>query len=59
LTGYGWNPGNRIYQWFGQALAKKANGNADLTFLQVIKNNCENNTLNNRNNIYIEFNICM
>lgn len=35
LTGYGWNPGNRIYRWFGQALAKKSNGNADLTFLQL------------------------
>lgn len=35
LTGYGWNPGNRIYQWFGEALAKKSKGNPDITFLEV------------------------
>lgn len=35
LTGYGWNPGNRIYQWFGDALAKKSNGNPDITFLEL------------------------
>lgn len=35
LTGYGWNPGNRIFQWFGEALAKKSNGNPDITFLEV------------------------
>lgn len=35
LTGYGWNPGNRIYEWFGEALAKKSGGNPDLTFLEL------------------------
>ncbi|XP_071136382.1 uncharacterized protein [Mytilus edulis] len=35
LTGYGWNPGNRIFQWFGEALAKKSNGNPDITFLEL------------------------
>lgn len=31
LTGYGWNPGNRIYNWFGEVIEKKM-GNKDLTF---------------------------
>eukprot|EP00105_Crassostrea_gigas_P043526 XP_019927674.1 PREDICTED: uncharacterized protein LOC105340042 isoform X1 [Crassostrea gigas] len=31
LTGYGWNPGNRIYNWFGEVIEKKM-GNKDVTF---------------------------
>ncbi|KAK3109157.1 hypothetical protein FSP39_024196 [Pinctada imbricata] len=34
LTGYGWNPGRRIYQWFGEALAKKTN-NPDISFNEL------------------------
>lgn len=34
LTGFGWNPGNRIYKWFGEKLYDKC-GNADITFREV------------------------
>lgn len=34
LTGYGWNPGNRIYNWFGEVMEKKT-GNKDVTFGEV------------------------
>lgn len=34
LTGYGWNPGNRIYNWFGEVIEKKM-GNKDVTFGEV------------------------
>ncbi|XP_048754204.1 uncharacterized protein LOC125665551 isoform X4 [Ostrea edulis] len=31
LSGYGWNPGNRIYNWFGEMM-EQAMGNKDITF---------------------------
>ncbi|XP_062596014.1 uncharacterized protein LOC134257419 isoform X2 [Saccostrea cucullata] len=31
LSGYGWNPGNRIYNWFGEKMEQKM-GNKDVTF---------------------------
>lgn len=34
VKGYGWNPGKRIFQWFGEALQAKT-GNADITFSEV------------------------
>lgn len=34
LTSYGWNPGNRIYKWFGQRIEHKM-GDADITFKQL------------------------
>lgn len=34
LRGYGWNPGNRIYEWFGMVIAKKTN-DPDITFGEV------------------------
>ncbi|CAG5133968.1 unnamed protein product, partial [Candidula unifasciata] len=34
LTSYGWNPGNRIYKWFGQRICDKT-GDMDTTFKQV------------------------
>ncbi|PVD30055.1 hypothetical protein C0Q70_09316 [Pomacea canaliculata] len=39
LTGYGWNPGMKIYDWFGQKLAEQdtKNHNPDITFLDVYK----------------------
>ncbi|XP_052797030.1 uncharacterized protein LOC128229234 isoform X2 [Mya arenaria] len=36
LTGYGWNPGKRIYKWFGQQLEAKT-GNADVTFAEILE----------------------
>ncbi|KAK3590686.1 hypothetical protein CHS0354_006373 [Potamilus streckersoni] len=37
LSGFGWNPGTRIFQWFGENLAKKT-GNPDITFYELYKN---------------------
>ncbi|KAH9492780.1 hypothetical protein Btru_026294 [Bulinus truncatus] len=34
LRFYGWNPGNRIFRWFGEKIYEKT-GNADITFKQV------------------------
>lgn len=34
LTSYGWNPGRRIYKWFGQRVYEKT-GDMDTTFKQV------------------------
>ncbi|CAG5125631.1 unnamed protein product, partial [Candidula unifasciata] len=34
LTSYGWNPGQRIYKWFGQRVFDKT-GDMDTTFKQV------------------------
>ncbi|XP_052248897.1 uncharacterized protein LOC127856622 isoform X3 [Dreissena polymorpha] len=34
LQGYGWNPGKKIFQWFGEALGAKT-GNADITFKEI------------------------
>lgn len=33
---YGWNPGTKIYNWFGDVLGKKT-GNPDITFMEVYK----------------------
>ncbi|XP_065929686.1 uncharacterized protein [Magallana gigas] len=35
LTGYGWNPAARLYNWFGELLEKKM-GNKDVTFYEVL-----------------------
>ncbi|KAL8564383.1 hypothetical protein ACOMHN_057405 [Nucella lapillus] len=35
LTGFGWNPGNKIYNWFGEKLQEKC-GNPDITFKEVM-----------------------
>ncbi|XP_076072044.1 uncharacterized protein LOC143043738 isoform X2 [Mytilus galloprovincialis] len=35
LTGFGWNPGNRILKALGEAIASKTNGNPDLTFAEL------------------------
>nr|XP_022306873.1 uncharacterized protein LOC111113157 isoform X3 [Crassostrea virginica] len=34
LQGYGWNPGNRIYNWFGEVMEQKT-GNKDITFSEL------------------------
>lgn len=34
LSGYGWNPGNKMLEWFGKTL-EEATGNADITFQEV------------------------
>ena len=34
IKGYGWNPGKKIYHWFGNALYEQT-GNADITFSEV------------------------
>lgn len=34
LQGYGWNPGNRIYNWFGEVMEQKT-GSKDITFSEV------------------------
>lgn len=34
LIGYGWNFGNRIYNWFGEVIEKKM-GNKDVIFNEV------------------------
>ncbi|XP_053373751.1 uncharacterized protein LOC123532094 isoform X2 [Mercenaria mercenaria] len=34
IKGYGWNPGKRIFSWFGEALEAKT-GNADITFSEI------------------------
>ncbi|KAJ8313899.1 hypothetical protein KUTeg_008460 [Tegillarca granosa] len=36
IYGYGWNPGKRIYDWFGEKIAKKV-GNPDITFSELYK----------------------
>lgn len=36
LTGFGWNPGKRIYDWFGQILQKQC-GDPDITFREVLE----------------------
>ncbi|XP_052682470.1 uncharacterized protein LOC128163053 [Crassostrea angulata] len=36
LTGYGWNPAARLYNWFGELLEKKM-GNKDVTFYEHYK----------------------
>lgn len=36
IRGYGWNPGKRIYDWFGEALAKKTK-NPDITFSELYR----------------------
>ena len=35
ITGFGWNPGNKLLKWFGETL-KEQTGNADITFREVI-----------------------
>ncbi|KAL3832268.1 hypothetical protein ACJMK2_023928 [Sinanodonta woodiana] len=34
LSGFGWNPGRRIFKWFGEYLARKT-GNPDYTFYEL------------------------
>ncbi|KAK2182160.1 hypothetical protein NP493_364g01050 [Ridgeia piscesae] len=34
IKSYGWNPGDKLYKWFGQKM-KERTGNADITFQQV------------------------
>lgn len=36
LCNYGWNPGNKIYNWFGETFHEKTR-NADITFSEVHK----------------------
>lgn len=36
LCSYGWNPGNKIYNWFGETFRGET-GNADITFSEVHK----------------------
>ncbi|XP_050419089.2 uncharacterized protein LOC126832377 [Patella vulgata] len=36
LSGYGWNPGNKIYEWLGDKMRLKT-GNPDVTFQEVYK----------------------
>lgn len=36
LSGFGWNPGNKMLKWFGEQL-KEQTGNADITFRQVMQ----------------------
>ncbi|KAK7494691.1 hypothetical protein BaRGS_00014089 [Batillaria attramentaria] len=36
ITGFGWNPGNRIFRWFGEKLQERC-GNADITFREVLE----------------------
>ena len=36
IKGYGWNPGKKIFHWFGNALYEQT-GNADITFSEVCK----------------------
>ncbi|XP_050394210.1 uncharacterized protein YqhO-like, partial [Patella vulgata] len=36
LSGYGWNPGKKIFNWFGDKMEKKT-GNPDITFKEVYK----------------------
>ncbi|XP_052682469.1 uncharacterized protein LOC128163052 [Crassostrea angulata] len=36
LTGYGWNPAARLYNWFGELFEKKM-GNKDVTFYEHFK----------------------
>ncbi|XP_012941508.1 uncharacterized protein LOC106012608 [Aplysia californica] len=38
LRRFGWNPGKKIYKWFGEKIkAKSASGNPDLTFSDLYK----------------------
>lgn len=34
IKGYGWNPGKRIFEWFGEALRERT-GDPDITFKEV------------------------
>lgn len=34
IKGYGWNPGKKIFHWFGNALCEQT-GNADITFSEI------------------------
>lgn len=34
LSGYGWNPGLKLYNWMGEVIEKKV-GNKDITFGEV------------------------
>ncbi|XP_066912255.1 uncharacterized protein [Clytia hemisphaerica] len=36
LSGYGWNPGKKLYKWFGDQLRERT-GNAEITFRQVFE----------------------
>ncbi|XP_060069581.1 uncharacterized protein LOC132549645 isoform X2 [Ylistrum balloti] len=36
VSGYGWNPGNRIYEWFGTVMKKKTN-DPDITFGELYR----------------------
>ncbi|XP_033762792.1 uncharacterized protein LOC117344229 isoform X2 [Pecten maximus] len=36
VRGYGWNPGNRIYEWFGTVIKKKTN-DPDITFGELYR----------------------
>ncbi|XP_021350464.1 uncharacterized protein LOC110448514 isoform X2 [Mizuhopecten yessoensis] len=44
LRGYGWNPGNRIYEWFGSVIKKKTN-DPDITFGELFRNKKYNKEL--------------
>ncbi|KAL4222119.1 hypothetical protein ACF0H5_018159 [Mactra antiquata] len=37
VKGYGWNPGKKIYQWFGEALRQRT-GDPDITFGEIYDN---------------------
>lgn len=36
LSGFGWNPGKRLYKWFGDQLRERT-GDGDITFRQVLE----------------------
>ncbi|XP_069111424.1 uncharacterized protein [Argopecten irradians] len=36
VRGYGWNPGNRIYEWFGSVMKRKTN-DPDITFGELYR----------------------
>ncbi|KAK6194958.1 hypothetical protein SNE40_000482 [Patella caerulea] len=36
LSGYGWNPGKKIFKWFGDKMEQKT-GNPDITFKEVYR----------------------
>jgi len=36
LSGFGWNPGNKLLKWFGEQL-RESTGNPDITFREVLE----------------------
>ncbi|XP_065053655.1 uncharacterized protein LOC135682618 isoform X2 [Rhopilema esculentum] len=36
LQGFGWNPGKRLFKWFGEQLRERT-GNADITFKELLQ----------------------